>query len=209
MLSRHLVIFARAPRLGTVKRRLARDIGALAACRFHRRTTADLTRRLSRDPRWRTWLAITPDRDLAAWRRLWPGDYGLLAQGAGDLGARMGRVLARCPPGPVVIVGSDIPGIRRRHIAAAFDRLGGQDWVFGPADDGGYWLIGARRRPRLVLPFRGVVWGGPEVLSRTVANLAGRRVAYLETLIDIDTGKDLARFRNQIDIDTGKDLARF
>ena len=146
-LGRHLVIFARAPRLGTVKRRLARDIGALGALRFHRETTAGLICRLGGDPRWRCWLAVTPDHWAARPGGLWPRCPALLAQGGGDLGLRMGRVLVGLQPGPVVIVGSDIPDIRARHVAAAFDALGNHDWVLGPAGDGGYWLIGARRRP--------------------------------------------------------------
>jgi len=197
---RHLVIFARAPRLGTVKRRLARDIGALGAWRFHRNSTAALLRRLAGDPRWRCWLAVTPDRAALAGRGLWPrhwrGVRRLAAQGPGDLGARMGRIFHSLPPGPVVIVGSDIPGIRASHVAEAFHKLGSHDWVIGPADDGGYWLIGARRRPVLRLPFTGVAWGGDQVLARTLVNLAGQDVALLEELIDVDTGADLKRWKN-------------
>ena len=192
---RHLVIFARAPRLGTVKRRLARDIGAVGAWRFHRDSTAALLRRLARDPRWRCWLAVTPDRAALARRGLWPGPQRLAAQGPGDLGARMGRAFHSLPPGPAVIVGADNPGIRARHVAEAFRRLGRHDWVIGPADDGGYWLIGARRRPALRLPFAGVAWGGDRVLARTLANLERQKVALLEDLIDVDTGADLARWK--------------
>ena len=190
---RHLVIFARAPRYGTVKRRLARDIGTLGALRFHRRTTARLLRELGRDPRWTTWLAVTPDAALRRPGGLWPGRFRLLAQRRGDLGARMGRVFARLGPGPVIIVGSDVPGIRAAQIAAAFDRLGAADWVLGPAHDGGYWLIGARRRPVLRLPSANVAWGGPSALADTLANLEGQRVEMLETMVDVDTGADLAR----------------
>ena len=96
-LGRHLVIFARAPRLGTVKRRLARDIGALGALRFHRETTGALLRRLAHDPRWTAWLAVTPDAWAGRPGGLWPRCPSLLAQGRGDLGVRMGlyRRLAR------------------------------------------------------------------------------------------------------------------
>ena len=68
-MTRHLVIFARAPQFGRVKRRLARDIGDTAATRFYRLTLARQIRRL-RDPRWTIWLFVTPDSALAdvAWR---------------------------------------------------------------------------------------------------------------------------------------------
>lgn len=191
-LQRHLVVFARAPRLGAGKRRLARDIGDLAAWRFQRWTTAGLLRRLARDRRWVTWLAVTPDRAL--WRpgALWSQPRRLIAQGPGDLGQRMAHVLRLLPPGPVVIVGSDVPGIRARHVAEAFRHLGAHDWVLGPADDGGYWLIGARRRPVLRPPFDGVAWSGPQAMAQTRANMKGAKLALLEQLTDVDTGDDLA-----------------
>jgi rSAM/selenodomain-associated transferase 1 len=194
---RHLVVFARAPRLGAVKRRLAEDVGDLAAWRFYRDCTTGVVRRLGRDARWVSWLAITPD---AAARRppgLWPTPARVLAQGPGDLGARMGRVLKALPPGPAVIVGSDIPAITRAHVWQAFRLLGTADWVFGPAKDGGYWLVATRRQPALRLPFRGVRWGSHHALADTLANLPGRRVALLEELYDVDTAADLARLRGR------------
>ena len=145
---RHLVLFVRAPRLGNGKRRLARDIGDLAALRFERAMLGRLGRRLGRDRRWRLRLAVTPDAARVA-RRLWPRGAPVATQGAGDLGGRMRRALASCPPGPAVLVGADIPGLAAHHIATAFRLLGRHDVVFGPAEDGGFWLVGARRCPRL------------------------------------------------------------
>ncbi|MDA0787020.1 MAG: DUF2064 domain-containing protein, partial [Proteobacteria bacterium] len=144
----HLVIFARTPRRGAVKRRLAADIGDGPALAFYRRTLHDVTRRLGADPRWRTWLAVTPDTD-ATRPGLWPAVPGMqvIPQGRGDLGVRMARPMMTLPPGPVLIVGTDIPDITRGHIADGFAALGTHDFVFGPAADGGYWLVGARRRP--------------------------------------------------------------
>ncbi len=189
----HLVVMARAPRLGAVKRRLARDIGPLAALQFYRRTLAGLLRDLGRDPRWTLWLAMTPDR--AARRTLRRGRYRVVGQGRGDLGARMGRFLRGLPPGPVVIVGTDIPDLGRDHVARAVRALGAHDWVFGPAADGGYWLIGAARlRPGPRDPFAGVRWSSAHALADTLANLPAARTAYLEELADIDTGADLARY---------------
>jgi rSAM/selenodomain-associated transferase 1 len=190
-LTRHLVVFAREPRLGAVKRRLARDVGALAAWRFQRLTTKALLRRLGPGGRWTCWLAVTPDRAAGRAAYPWPPPWRTIPQGPGDLGQRMGRVLRSLPPGPAAIVGSDIPDIAAADVAAAFARLGCHDWVIGPASDGGYWLIGARRRPRLRLPFAGVRWGGPHALADTLAGLGGQRVARLRCLSDVDEGADL------------------
>jgi len=189
----HLVVFARAPRLGRGKRRLAREAGDLAALRFHRLNTARVLRRLADDPRWTTWLAVTPDTAATDRRGLWRASVRIIPQGRGDLGARMAAVMAARPPGPVVIVGSDIPGIRARHVAGAFAALGRHDAVLGPADDGGYWLIGMRRRPAFRPPFAGVRWGTAHALADTLGNFRrqGQSVALLEVLTDVDTAADL------------------
>ncbi len=192
----HLVVMARAPRLGAVKRRLARDLGDLAAWRFYRMTAGHLLREMGADPRWRTWLALTPDGAARGGPGWWPARCACVPQGPGDLGARMGRLLRALPPGPVVIVGSDIPDLRPVHVARAFRVLGDRDWVFGPAGDGGYWLIGARRRrapPRET--FAGVRWSSAHALADTCANLKGAHIGFLEVLADVDTGEDLARLR--------------
>lgn len=189
----HLVIMVRAPRLGAVKRRLARDLGRLAAWRFYRAAAGRTLRRLEGDPRWTTWLAVTPDRAARGGRGLWPTSARLIPQGAGGLGARMERLLRALPPGPVVVVGSDVPGLDAGHVARAFRALGRHDWVFGPAADGGYWLVGARRRRAPWRPFAGVRWSSAHALSDTRANLKGARVALLEELHDVDTAEDLAR----------------
>jgi rSAM/selenodomain-associated transferase 1 len=180
-----LIMFARAPRLGTVKRRLAREAGDVAALRFHRAMLGVLARRLGRDRRWRAVLAVTPDR--ARFRT----PLRTVPQGRGDLGERMARALAR-DRRRAVLVGSDIPGLRAADIAAAFRALDGRaDAVFGPAEDGGYWLVGLgpRRPPAL---FRRVRWSGPHALADTVANCRGRRVALLRRLRDVDDAADLA-----------------
>ena len=107
----------------------------------------------------------------------------------------MARAASSCPPGPVVIVGSDIPGITRSHIAAAFRALGDHDAVFGPALDGGYWLVGFRRRPVFRSPFAGVRWSSEWALADTLANLKGKKVAVLPPLEDVDDGKGWRRWR--------------
>jgi rSAM/selenodomain-associated transferase 1 len=183
-----LVVFARAPRLGAVKRRLARGIGAMAALRFYRGQLAATLAAVGRDRRWRTVLAITPDQ--ARWPRRLPA----IRQGQGDLGQRMQRVARRHRR--VVIVGSDIPGLGGADIAAAFQALGEADAVFGPAEDGGYWLVGlGPRRP--AHPFARVRWSSEHALGDTLANFTGRCIALLRTLRDVDTAEDLRAIRGE------------
>jgi hypothetical protein len=190
----HLVAFVKAPRLGRVKSRLARDIGVVAAWKFYRTTMAGILRPFDGDNRWFRWLAVTPDPAVAE-PVLWPRGWRRMPQGSGDLGARMGRVMKTLPPGPVVIIGTDVPGIRPRHIAQAFHALGRYEAVFGPAADGGYWLVGLRRRPRCPEIFSGVQWSTSAALADTIANIPKTNIAMLEVLQDIDTGADLDCWR--------------
>ena len=194
-LANHLVVMAKAPRLGRVKRRLAAAVGDQTALAFYRAALAALLRRVGRDRRWRCWLYVTPDRATSC-DRLWPRGLPRRPQGRGDLGRRMTRPLTELPPGAVVIIGSDIPGITRRHIAQAFRRLGRHDAVLGPASDGGYWLIGLRRRPHIPRLFRAVRWSSRHALADTLAGFDGRhRLAFLEELEDVDDGASYTRFR--------------
>jgi uncharacterized protein len=189
----HLILFARAPALGRGKRRLARETGDIAALRFERLMIARLLRRLAGDRRWRLRIAVTPERAYREARR-WRRGIAVVPQGQGDLGDRMRRAIAAAPPGPVVLIGSDIPAIEVRHIATAFRLLGRNDLVFGPAADGGFWLVGARRRPCLPPLFGRVRWSSPHALADTLAALPGSlSVAFVDTLEDVDDGDDYRR----------------
>ena len=178
-------VFARAPRLGTVKRRLARDIGARAALRFHRATLERLLRDLAADRRFATVLAVTPDRARIAR----PRGVAVLPQGHGDLGERMQRALGRARR--AAVVGCDIPDLRAADVAAAFRALGRARACFGPAEDGGYWLV-ALGPLRPARPFAGVRWSSAYALEDTLRNFAGRRVALVRSLRDVDCAGDLA-----------------
>jgi rSAM/selenodomain-associated transferase 1 len=179
-----LLIFVRAPRLGTLKRRLAKGIGARGALRFYTGQLAALLHEVGRDRRWRTVLVRTPDRARARW----PQRVVVRDQGHGDLGQRMARAMR--PHRRVVLIGSDIPGISREDIAAAFRALGRVGTVFGPALDGGYWLVGFGPR-RVAHPFARVRWSTAQTLSDTRANFGRRPIALLRPLRDVDTAADL------------------
>ena len=93
----------------------------------------------------------------------------------------MDRVMKTMPPGPVVLIGADIPDIRPCHIKNAFKILGAHDTVFGPAEDGGYWLVGQRRRPRILSLFADVRWSSPHALADTLKNIPDTaRTGFLE-----------------------------
>ena len=191
-MQRTLVIFLKEPRPGRVKTRLGREIGMTAAAWWFRHQSRRLIRRLGADRRWRTVLAVSPDREGMA-SRVWPANLSRWPQGSGDLGDRMGRVLRGMPPGPVIIVGADIPAIAPSHVARGFHLLGRHDAVLGPAPDGGYWMIGLRRGGRAAPAglFHGVRWSSPHALADTVASLAPLDVGFGATLRDVDEVADL------------------
>jgi len=182
---------AKVPVAGRVKTRLAAELGVATAVRFARGCAMALLGRVAGDARWQTTLAVTPDAGRFA--RIWPRGLARAPQGGGDLGRRMQGIFDRTAPGPLVIIGTDVPMIARAHVAAAFRLLGRHDAVFGPAGDGGYWLVGLSRRPRVLRPFGGVRWSTSHALADTLANLAGRSVACLPALSDVDTPADFAR----------------
>lgn len=177
------------PAAGRVKTRLGRDIGMVPAAWWFRHQSARMLRRLD-DPRWDTVLALAPDACRRAPR--WPRHLPAIAQGRGDLGARMARLLRLPHAGPVCLVGGDIPGLRPAHIARAFAALGPAAFVFGPAEDGGFWLAGLRH-PSLAPAglFRNVRWSSRHALSDSLATLGGRSHVRADTLRDIDSGADL------------------
>lgn len=195
-MTRHLVIFARAPQAGRVKRRLGAEIGMQEATRFYRSLLARQIARLVKDRRWTVWLFVTPDNalDHVVWRHLVPAVHRR-PQRQGDLGRRMKLPFLSLPPGPVVLVGSDIPRLRARHIARAFALLGQHDLVFGPASDGGFWLIGAKRmRPLPQTLFDGVHWSTPTTLAETLASLPKHvTTAFADTLDDVDDAEAYRR----------------
>lgn len=182
-----LIIMTKAPAAGRVKTRLGRHIGMTAAAWWYRHQLAGLLRRVGRDRRWRTVLAVSPDGAAGCWAAGLP----VMPQGQGALGPRMLRALGAVGPGPRVLIGSDIPGVGASEISHAFNMLRGHDAVFGPATDGGYWLIGTTRP---IAPDRldAVRWSTEHALADSRAALSGLRIATAATLGDVDTISDLA-----------------
>ena len=178
------------PRPGRVKTRLGKDIGLTASAWWFRHQVAALLRRIE-SPKWDVVLAVAPD--VAGMQsRVWPRQFARMPQGSGDLGARMARVFRSLPPGPVCIIGADIPGITTGRIQEAFAALGDHEAVFGPADDGGYWLVGLKRvGPVPSRLFENVRWSSAQALQDSKASMPGLKIAEVATLRDVDTLADL------------------
>ena len=188
----HVVVFVRAPLLGQVKTRLASDVGPARALEIYRALTEHVLR-VMRSTGARVLVAHAP-ADAGPLMRAWLGDdLEYEPQADGDLGARMSAVFAsHVADGAdrVVIIGSDCPTITAETITAALDSLDGADVVFGPAFDGGYYLVAARALHAEL--FHDVPGSSHHTLdvSLTRARDAGLRVALLTAMRDIDTIDD-------------------
>ena len=139
-------------------------------------------------------VAVTPASACDEVRAI-AGDVEVTAQPDGDLGERMRATMAALfarGASAVVLIGSDLPQITAATIvdACALVEKDPDALVLGPAADGGYYLIAARRVPDV---FSGITWGSGQVLAQTerAAAAGGFRVSRLTTLADVDTADDL------------------
>jgi rSAM/selenodomain-associated transferase 1 len=184
-----LVLFARYPTAGACKTRLIPALGPEGAAAIHRRLTERTVEVLcaSGAPVTVAFTGAGADA-FAAW--LGP-DVTLIEQADGDLSARL---LACLDPAPVIFFGADTPDLAAHHVEAAMTALSDHKVVIGPAEDGGYYLIGMRNpMPELLT---NMPWSTDRVLPETLARLDARGIApvLLETLADCDRPEDLARW---------------
>jgi rSAM/selenodomain-associated transferase 1 len=189
--ARELLIFARTPELGKVKTRLAAEIGHDAALRTYVKLLAHTRESVSRSgfPARVHLAGPMPEQDLwseAGFRRF--------PQADGDLGQRMSAAFALAFADgvrSVVIIGTDCPGLSSAHLHEAMKALETHEAVVGPANDGGYTLLGLTSPIRAI--FENKAWSTDSVLRDTLADFKtlGMSVARLETLRDLDTLDDL------------------
>ena len=191
MLRPKLYIFAKAPIMGKAKTRLARDIGVTHAKRLYRAMTMQLFRNLQ-DPRWDIILMVTPTAKLGHVPE-WSG-FPQIAQPKGSLTPRLARAFRG--KGPVIVIGTDCPQITRSDIDRAFKAMRCHDVVFGPADDGGFWLMGAMA-PLGPQYFANIRWSHEHTLLDMQQKFSGK-IAILRQLTDIDDKKALMTYRKHI-----------
>lgn len=187
-----LCVFAKPPRPGAVKTRLAAALGAEGAARLAGAFLADSWALAASRP-WARPVLVTTEQDptLVPGAELW-------LQGPGDLGARLERVLSRAldRSEAAIAIGTDAPSLPADRLDAAHQALAsGADAVLGPAEDGGYYLIGLRRCPPGLL--RDLPWSARDTLEATRRRLEARglRVTLLEPWFDVDRPADLERLR--------------
>ncbi len=183
-----ICIFAKPPVAGQVKTRLAAALGSERAAELARAFLDDTISAVQALPWAQPALATT---------EIVESGLPLLLQGEGDLGERIERVLraALQVAPPAIAIGADAPALPRRFLEAARAALDRADAVVGPAEDGGFYLLGLRLCPEGLLA--GLPWSASDTFTRTVERLRARglRVEVLERWFDVDRAEDLERLR--------------
>ena len=191
-----VVILSRWPVLGSVKTRLAEELGIVKATQFARNSLNSTIKKLQFDKRWNTLLAITPGSFI---KKKLKGEKNsfLIPQGKGDLGKRMWKIKKNILQ-PVIIIGSDIPEISKLNIIKAIKLLNSNDVVIGPSSDGGYWLIGFSGKKNILYPFKNIRWSSCHALEDTYRNINNLNISinFCDKLTDIDDKKSFIKYKN-------------
>jgi uncharacterized protein len=190
-----LLLFLREPIKGKVKTRLAAELGDEEALRVYERLLQHtLAATVQLPVRKQAWYAETPKGPAASALSA----FETCVQASGDLGVRMQGAFARgfaTGHSPIVIIGSDLPGMSETLLHEAFNALRTHDSVIGPAADGGYYLLGLNAP--LDALFVGKYWSTSTVFEHTARDLLmhGRTCHLLPMLRDVDTAEDLAQLQ--------------
>jgi len=204
---RALVVMAKPARIGEVKTRLCPPLTPGQASDLHECLLQDTVAKMERCLSAQLWIAFTPEGE-EYFRRTFGERKKLLSQRGRDLGERMHHIfvdLSLLGYRDIVVLGSDIPTMPLSHVEQAFHmlRADGEDIVLGPANDGGYYLIGLRTPEEKI--FRGIPWSNAAVLESTVQRIKGLglRLALLPLAYDIDIEGDLKRLWNDFETSPG------
>lgn len=186
-----VIVFVKNIKLGKVKTRLAKTVGNESAFTIYS-ALVDVTERaiahLDVDKRIYFSDAIVESK--------WPNEHKAIQQGR-DLGERMKNAFAKGFEDGyqnIVLIGSDLPTISTKIIKAGFDSLKTNDVVFGPAEDGGYYLVGLSKMQHCI--FDDKPWSTTQLLEVTLEELRAKNIKFgrITTLNDIDTFEDLQSF---------------
>tara|TARA_Y100001968_G_C19450730_1_gene768384 strand:+ start:771 stop:1382 length:612 start_codon:yes stop_codon:yes gene_type:complete len=200
---------AKWPAYGRGKSRLSKDIGKNRALTIQKKMlmhTVSVSKSLEKNGHLDIYLATTGIGFKSSKR--WCGQLGLnnfSLQGKGTLGERMRRQLlinsknsSESKKRDCLIIGTDLPDLCHLDLYEAISKIKKNDIIFGPSNDGGYWLIGLSKKfisEEIITPFINLKWSRENVLQKTLDNLSVQelKIDFLSCKVDIDTFKDLEK----------------
>ncbi len=209
-----LILMCRWPAPNRCKTRLAKDIGVSRAAEIQRRLTKHtiaVAKKLSENNLIEIKLAVDGigNKKIVKWAKA-EGISRAVPQGRGNLGLKMKRQLVlsqrevrtnkRILGRNTILIGTDVPSLCEEDIASAINSLTYNELVLGPAEDGGYWLIGFSKKilsKKISWPFTGIKWGTNSVFKETIyrAQKEGVKYQLINNKVDIDQEKDLEEWQ--------------
>lgn len=193
-----ILLFVKYPHCGLVKTRLAEKTNPRFAAELYKNFVADtleILKNLSQDLR----IFFEPPADEENFKNWLGPSYNYASQRGDDLGQKMKNAFQHVfAEGflKALVIGSDTPDLPKEYIDLAFKAMESHDAVIGPADDGGYYLLGFSKESFLPEVFEDITWGSSDVCDQTV-NIMERhsqKVFLLPQWFDVDTLEDLKMF---------------
>lgn len=194
--SNALIIFQKNLILGSVKTRLAKSVGESEALEIYKKLV-ELTHKSTEGLEAQIFLFFSDFVSQAELKENWIG----MIQSKGDLGEKMSNAFEKVFENgfeKVLIIGTDCPHISLELLNLAFENLSNSDIVLGPAEDGGYYLLGMKKLHSNL--FQNMVWSTPSVLQETIerADSENLKVSLLPKLADVDTIEDWENYLNSL-----------
>lgn len=189
---------AKFPEPGKVKTRLAESLGDDTALEIYKDLLQNIYSQCIHKNRYKFGVIVSPENKLNDFQKFFSGFDFYFSQTEGDLGKRMKNafysLFEKKKADKVILIGSDIPNLNNNIISKAFKELDENDIVYGPTEDGGYYLIGMKKVYQQL--FEHIKWGVSDVLSTSLDIADKNNISYylLEILSDLDTFEDMFNF---------------
>ena len=182
----NLYIFSRRPEISVGKVRLKKKVGKIIGTNIYLYNLLKTIRIFYKDKRINLKICVNPDKAKKEWPRFIFPKIERIPQGKGDLGIKMWNII-NYDEKSKILIGGDIKNVRSQYIIDAWKKLKNLDIIFGPSEDGGFWLIGVSKIRKLNFIFHDIDWNSDNTLSQVISQIPPNiSVGFANTLEDID-----------------------
>ena len=199
-MKRYLIVFAKEPKKGKVKTRLAKYLSARGSLTLYKellQNTVESARKVKCTKRI---MAYESNGGGNPFLKKIASDFEFYKQKGENLGDKMLDVFKTVLTSntKAIIIGSDSPNLPKSYIDKAFTELNSNDVVLGPAFDGGYYLIGLKAPHKAI--FENIEWSSSSVFRKTLekAKKSKKKIAVLKPWYDVDRPEDLKYFKSRV-----------